>query len=142
VPTDAAAYAFAAAQGSRSGTQSDAFAWCTKDSLSAARSCALSECRKSGGHNCAVVSSCSNAKWSGVAEVGFTSDIMRHGAVCGKPTQPAIRSSMVDKCKAIRKSIRPKAETCEATIVTPSENTLEARYQWEWVDGQMMAVKD
>lgn len=138
IPTEAGAYAFAAARGSNG----EVFEWCTKSSLSAAKSCAIDLCEDAGGNNCSVVKFCSDGKWSGVAEVRFTGDIRRHGSGCGFSRQTgenSIKSKMVSECKAVRKSIKPKADRCAATIINPDQSDTPNRYRWIWKDGGMIA---
>lgn len=138
VPSDASAYAFAAA----SGSGGNAYEWCTKSSLSAAKSCAIDMCEESGGSNCRVVKSCSDGKWSGVAEVTFTGDIRRHGSGCGFPRETgnnSIKNKMVSECKAVRNSIAPKAQRCAATIVKPDQSDTPNKYRWVWNGGVLTA---
>lgn len=131
IPADAHAYAFAAAKGSGG----DVFEWCTRSSLSAARNCAENACEDQGGRNCRVVTTCSNGRWSGVAEVKFAGDIRRHGSGCGFTTLPKVKARMASECSAVRKSIKPKARSCLATIIDPGQNDVAGKYRWIWKNG-------
>lgn len=137
-PAGASAYSFAAASGSGGET----YEWCTKSSLSAAKSCAIDMCEESGGSNCRVVKSCSDGKWSGVAEVTFKGDIRRHGSGCGFPRETgnnSIKAKMVSECKDVRKSIAPKAQRCAATIIKPDQGDVPNKYKWVWINGVLTA---
>ncbi len=132
LPTgEAHAYAFAAAKGSNGAI----YEWCTRSSLAAARNCAEDACEDSGGRNCRVVTTCSNGRWSGVAEVRFVGNIRRHGAGCGFSTLPKVKARMVDECKTVRKSIAPRATHCAATIIDPNQNDTPSKYKWIWKNG-------
>lgn len=136
VPTEAQAYAFAAARSS----SGNVFEWCTKGSLQAAKKCAEDACDNSGGSNCRIVTTCNDGKWSGVAEVTFAGDIRRHGSGCGFTTRAKVRSKIVTECKRVRNSIAPKAQRCDGTVISPTQvDTSPNDMKWKWSDGQLVA---
>ena len=104
----------------------EAFQWCQRPTLSAAKKCALDACERSADGECDWTIWCEPGAWSGVLLV-TTPQGQKHLAVCGHSKRRHLMNALKNACGNAISTSRRSDDTCVIeTIINPGGDDIES----------------